>query len=467
MATSILQPKTTDVDIRKHAQPNLYCSFPNLDIVNVAQIESMCLSRLSLLKAIATFKHQKETYNQNVGLILRSFIDRDEELYQYKDEASHFLLRMAMAESVDHDWFIQQESNLLRYRLEHAEPVQLQQFMEKYSNFGWRTITEEEYLLYSDEFKYLVKLSESKKGAIKSDNVSGSRQDFLKMPMQEVPRLISTKRVILKRGIAYLHWSDMNEVINDIYGEYLKFAMSKIREDGNRLTEQYPQVSEFFHSLPPQSTTVISTTKGKINIEDIQPLSRQSFPMCMRVMYDSLHRHGKLKHEGRLEFSTFLKGIGLSYEHADKYWRSAFRGTKAADFDKEYSYTLRHTYGLEGKGISYSPYSCAKIIDKVPKASDEVHGCPYLWKADKLEQKLREMDVDEITILDIVKSAEVSPNLSCGKHFAHLHKDSRVNLPNIIHPNQFYEASREYYKLKEELEKKQQQDNITSDAMIQ
>ncbi|EFA81842.1 DNA polymerase alpha primase subunit [Heterostelium album PN500] len=472
MATSLRSiNKQQNVDdsttTRKHILPNLYCTLPTLEILNMSQLESMCLSRLSLLKSISLAKLElsKEQCNQQIGLLLKAFSDRDEELYQSKDETSHYLLRLAMANSSDLEWFIQQEMLLLRYRLENITIEQFQQFLQKNAGFGWSVLNEEEFQLNARDLFYLYdsKLYKRALGVEKdtADNedpvlriakVSCVYSDFLKMPFQEVSQLIARKKVLLKRGVAYIAKHEFHDVIIESFRSYLIFAMDRIREEYQRIAESYPHLSSFFRSLPKQSGIAVTANHGKITAAEIAPISRQSFPMCMRVMHDGLLKMGKLKYDGRLQFSTFLKAIGLSYEDAIGYWKSSFaKRVSGAEFDKEYAYMVRHTYGLEGKGISYSPSSCAKIISKVPKNSEEIHGCPYVWSQEKLEQRLRDYGVDDITINEIINATQISPNLACGKHFDYLHKDNTFNI-KVNHPNQFYDSSREYYKKLKDLE---------------
>lgn len=82
-------------------------------------------------------------------------------------------------------------------------------------------------------------------------------------------------------------------------------------------------------------------------------------PACMRNLNNALKQNRHLKHFGRMQYSLFLKGIGLSVEEALLFWRKSFSTITDDKFNKEYRYNIRHNYGLEGGRKNYGPKECA------------------------------------------------------------------------------------------------------------
>ena len=104
-------------------------------------------------------------------------------------------------------------------------------------------------------------------------------------------------------------------------------------------------------------------------------LAKESFPLCMRQLQDTLAEAHHLKHGGRLQYGLFLKGIGLTLQESMLFWKNEFLKVMTADkFDKEYSYNVRHSYGQEGRRKSYDAYNCVRIITSNAPSTGDAHG---------------------------------------------------------------------------------------------
>ncbi len=134
-------------------------------------------------------------------------------------------------------------------------------------------------------------------------------------------------------------------------------ALPRLDED-DRLTPILNHLSKNFAT--PDSTLSDSDsalTGAPINAATIDPLSHH-FPLCMRNLHMTLRKNSHLKHYGRLQYTLFLKGIGLSLEDCLIFWRQAFKLITDDTFNKEYRYNVRHTYGDVGGDSSRRGRGC-------------------------------------------------------------------------------------------------------------
>jgi DNA primase large subunit len=68
-----------------------------------------------------------------------------------------------------------------------------------------------------------------------------------------------------------------------------------------------------------------------LQVEDLNEVSRKSFPPCMRRLHEALTTKHHLRHGGRQQYQLFLKGAGLPMEECLRFWRNEFVKVMAAD----------------------------------------------------------------------------------------------------------------------------------------
>jgi DNA primase large subunit len=363
----------------------------------------------------------------------------DSELYEERrqDHISHFILRLAYCQSEDlKRWFIAQELDLFRYRLE-SNPDDLSSFLH-HADLQYTPISEEE---KRDKMPFLVassiKLTE---GIIRSE-------DYFKVHFTEALDLVRGRKVYLEKGYAYIPKQDLVSIIQGTFRSMLSRDLAITARSLPSLEEEdrlMPMLKNFSHHYVGENYA--NKQAGRVTPEDIDTLSRKSFPLCMRQLHQALRDNHHLKHFGRLQYGLFLKGIGLTLEDALRFWRTEF--VKIMDgekFEKSYSYNVRHSYGKEGKRANYTPYSCLKIIISNSPGPGDHHGCPFKHSdPDLLKQRLHaykqqypKLKVDEV--MELVEGQHYQ--LACIKYFELTHEIADAGF-SLNHPNQYFDESR-------------------------
>jgi len=180
----------------------------------------------------------------------------------------------------------------------------------------------------------------------------------------------------------------------------------------------------------------------------------------MRNLHLTLRKNSHLKHFGRLQYTLFLKGLGLTLDDCIHFWRSAFKTHTDDTFNKEYRYNIRHAYGDVGgdatrRGRGYAPFSCQKILTEHPPGTGESHGCPYRhFGIANLTGLLQATGVGDRDVLRGVREDVERKrfHIACNRVFEWAHRGElkRVKeegswpageLDTIVHPNTYFKRS--------------------------
>ena len=180
----------------------------------------------------------------------------------------------------------------------------------------------------------------------------------------------------------------------------------------------------------------------------------------MQNLHLTLRANSHLKHYARLQYTLFLKGIGLSLEECIIFWRQSFKLVTDEKFTKEYKYNIRHAYGDVGgdanrRGRGYTPYSCQKLLTEALPGPGQAHGCPYrTFSPDNLVGLLNRVGVKEKDVLKGVREdvGRQRYHVARTRVIAPVHggEIKRVKeegswgaaeLDTIVHPNTYFKRS--------------------------
>lgn len=420
----------------------LYRSAPVLE-VRLEDFELYAIDRLRVLRGISDGLSRGKKPEEMMKLV--------EELWKLhmrhpqasevvnKDVISHFVLRLVYCRTEElRKWFLSMETTLFRYRF-RLESAEAQRALMAEFHLPYKTVSNTEYENVKDQLTQVARSL--------GQPPSGVDSRFYKVPFEEVPDLVASRRVFIHKGHAYIAMSQVVSLVVTQFRSLLSKALvltnrkwtSMIREqEKDRLTPIIESLSSSY--LGPDYSQPKDFTE--VSLKDIDQVAKSSFPLCMRHLFEKLREDHHLKHGGRMQLGLFLKGVGLKLDDALSFWKAEFsRKVGSERFDKEYAYSIRHNYGKEGKRTDYTPYSCQKIISSTPGVGDH-HGCPYRhFSEENLKAALGKMGVGNRAVEDVIgKVRNRHYQLACTLTFEAVHSASCD--AGINHPNQYFSDSK-------------------------
>lgn len=432
----------------------IYNTLP-IENIEIDYLESLISERMNLLDFIDQKIQIQTNVNQDYTSLtikqkinsLKSISWESEEGIR-NDNISFFLIGMAFCKNeATRLWLSNLEAKLYIKKLEESK-------IPKDLVFESMNIPLIELTNVNPELIDKIQFKKQQKDRTSSDKI-------YRIPFEYVFNLIPTMNYFIHKGFVYLHDADRMSIIETVFKENtlrkytnLSKSIDNILEDKriHSLLKNLEATREMNKLLDNKNKKEL---KSLCSLNDIEDHAEQHFPLCMQVLHRYLSKESHLKHNGRLQYGLFLKGIGLSFDESLAFWKKKFSAKTTLDkFEKEYAYNIRHNYGLEGKRANYPPWSCSKIQSLQPPNSTEMHGCPYkIFSEDKLrgllyDMKLKEIDV--LKILDKKKTHEYS--ICCIRQYEA--KFPELTFEKVgIHPNYYYESATKNLKSQNQVNK--------------
>ena len=435
--------KSRNNSLESDVPPTFYDKIDDNVILDLTKLSDLVIERYQLLKLIES-KSQK---NESISNIIRSLTQSIQWSNDIKSEnketikndiASHFLLALIMCKNEsDIKWFIRQESRLFKERIDNQKKYNMYKILSK---------------LGIDLSEYDTK-SQVPLDKILFKNPNKNEEKIYYCRFEDALNLVPTHEYYLNKGNIYIPESALQKLFQLVFEQKMEKTINKIRTKSESLKSDR-RIKEIILLFDKAKENIMMEEAEKLQKEmpndeklrtmnDIDLVSEDCFPLCMSLIERHINQYSHLMHFGRLQFTLFLKGAGLPVDEALKFFQKKYEKKTPADkFEKEYAYNIRHSYGLEGKRVSYTPYACDKIINMNGPMGRECHGCPFkTYSVDNLRKilmtyRLTPLDIEEI----ISKKQNNEYQLACVKFFdAKFHNYQGEGIG--IHPNRYFSSA--------------------------
>ena len=440
---------------------------PPIGEITLEEFEVWAIDRLKLLLELESYHQRnrsiKEMIEQNIfkGLVSKAFSPGNTNYNFRKDYYSHHILRLCFCSNNDlRNKFIRDEILLFKLRFENMNSSDQEKFIAtcpilKGKNI--ETVSQEE--LTDSMQENLFRVYGNKK----------INNKVIKLPFEDVIEMVGQRQVYLYKGFAYLPESLQMSYIVSEYQKFLESellytfrSLPRLNEDDRLLPILNHLGSGYMISDYNEQNSALSASDSNLTHSNVYASENfENYPLCMQNLLQGLKLNSHLKYNGRQQLSLFLKSCGLGIDEAMKFWENSFAKKYPIEkFNKEYRYSFRHNYGMEGNRINYRPWDCATILSKPRPSKEEFHGCPFRdWNEDRLRSTLKQKkdpstgeNLTNQQVNSVVDSCKQNDyTIACTKYFELTHATLH-NEEQITHPNLFYERAVMSHKKEEEID---------------
>jgi len=313
---------------------NFYATPPTGD-VSLEHFEEWAIARLKVLaelEACAFRNRSRDETDEYMKPVLERWLrmsgnraklgpegGRVLEAERRRDHYSHWTLRLAFAGTAElRSRFVRLESALFALRMRQESVEERREFVAGLA-MSWEAVTGVEREELAEELRAAT-------GVWRDEEES-----WFKVPWERVPELVERRQCLVKRGTAYVHVREQSSLVVSDFTRHLEAGMElaarflpRMDED-NRLAPILHHLSQAF--VAPDAGYTEASSIGDMatpTAASIDGLS-QHFPLCMQNLHRELRKNDHLKHYGRLQYTLFLKGIGLSLQECIAFWRMSFK----------------------------------------------------------------------------------------------------------------------------------------------
>lgn len=380
------------------------------------------------------------------------------------------------------EWLVGMETKLFALRVRALAPLDVMKILAR-EGFKYEVVSSSQ-----PENWWSVRSPSAISSSFSSSTTKVKRESVLvyKVPFQEAARLLNRRRVVMKKGICFVPAHSMHVVAEhhfrvslDQQLKILQRALPANAEASHSFDRLEPILNRFVNQSRLQMTGGDSISQRRretpqITVENIDVMAEKHFPLCMRSLHRKFREHHHLKYDGRIQYHRFLKGVGWSVHDTLLLFRNEFVPTMpAAKFDKEYAYSIRHSYGLEGARKNYTPKNCQQLIvhSSTPRQG-QYHGCPFRhWNAAQLSTELQgrsglsaskamqistqaasgdcqgacQQHFDATHPSSYAKAAQIQRSRSSPSSVSHQEHHQPTGLVTVSHPNTWVDASLQQY----------------------
>ena len=427
--------------------PTFYDKIEENVIINLTKLTELVIARYRLLKEIESEAQKKANIASFINQKLPKEIDWNSDANKNEcinnDISSHFLLALIMCKNEsDMKWFINQETKLFKARIENKKKYNMYKILSKLGIILLKYNPSSDNSVDINKIRFKMK----NQNKLEEENIY-----FCKF--EDALNLVSSHDYYLNKGNIYIPESALQKLFELVFKQKLEKTLTKIRVKSESIKKDR-RIKEIFVLFEKEKDNIMREEADKLEKEmpndeklrtmnDVDIVSERCFPLCMSLIERHINQYSHLTHFGRLQYTLFLKGAGLSVDEALKFFQKKYEKKTPADkFEKEYAYNIRHSYGLEGKRVSYTPYTCEKIINMNGPMGRECHGCPFkAYSAENLRKILNTCNLNPLDIEEILAKKKTNEfQLACVKYFEGKFPN-QVGEGVGIHPNRYFSSA--------------------------